>query len=309
MGKALNPILERHLQRTARSNLVFWLLGLYLLAVLLLTLLVSGLPFIATWEATRGYSMSDIHQAGRLLFHFSSFLLLLALLVLTPINALGSLAAEHEGRTLELLRLTTLSARSIVWGKLGAALAGSSLYLLAPIPLLLLGFWLGGVGYNELLVTLFFLLVTLLATSTLALFISSLVRKTIAAVLLYYGLQIAALPVLGLVILLFQGLNSWINYGGGGDLPRALRAALLHGWVGLAALHPLTAGVISQVLWYDQDSWLLLDFNVPPSTGTTIHGVTTLTLPSPWIPYTLLVLGFSAFLLWRTARRLERPER
>jgi ABC-type transport system involved in multi-copper enzyme maturation permease subunit len=300
--KRVNPVLARHLQQTTHRNRAFWLLGLYLLAVTILTLLFGSLIFTSTlvpYVAT--ISMSDIYQTGRMMFALSSVFLLVAASALAPINALGALASERERGTLDLLRLTTLRARSIVLGKLGAALVNGTLYILAPIPLLMMGYWLGGVSLLELVLTFAFLIMTMLFSLSLALFFSSLTRKTIAAVLLFYGLTFATLPLIGIIAFLFQALPFLLeDFLPSISLP--LQAFLEYGWVLLAALHPYTAGIVSYALWVEEGSWFFNTFTVGSSLTTYV-----ITLPSPWIPYFAGVLLLSFLLLRSTWRRLARP--
>ncbi|MFP4346341.1 MAG: ABC transporter permease subunit [Anaerolineales bacterium] len=303
--KRINPVLTRHLRQTTHRNRAFWLLGLYLLAITVLTVLFGALIFVATLTPqVVTFSMSDIYETGRMMFTLSSLFLLIAASILAPINALGTLAGEREQRTLDLLRLTTLHTRSIVLGKVGAALINGTLYILAPIPLLMMGYWLGGISALELVLTFAFLVITMLFCTSVALFFSSLTRKTIAAVLLFYGLSFATLPLIGILAFVFQALPYLLLDGpiAAGSFP--LQIFIEHGWVLLAALHPYTAGIVSYALWTEKGSWFFNTFSLSgPYTGHLV------TLPSPWIPYFVLVLVVSFFLLRSAWRRLARPKR
>ena len=121
-------------------------------------------------------------------------------MLLVPVNALGAIAGERENRTLELLVTTTLRPRAVILGKVGASLLTGSLYILAPFPLLMIGFWLGGVTTTELLLTLLFLVLTMTLNVVWAVYLSTWVRKTIAAVIMFYVVNLGVLPVIALVI-------------------------------------------------------------------------------------------------------------
>lgn len=298
----MNPLLIRHLYGSARRNRFFLLLTLYLVGVGLLTLLFASVTFSAPYlSSARRISMFELFSTGRFLYQFSGVLLLLTAWLLAPINALGTIAGEREQRTLALLRTTTLPTRSIVLGKLGAALLNGALYIFAPLPLLMFGFWLGGVTTGELVVTVLYLMVTLIASTALALFISSLTRRTIAAVIIFYGLAFATLPLIGIAVPLLSGLASFLVFNP--DVPPRpfiVEALAQHGWVLLSSLHPLTAAIASEALWMDKESWFLLEFDVMTRRS--------ITLPSPWIPYTILSLLMSALLLWLAVRRVASHE-
>lgn len=307
----MNPILIRHLYGSVRRTRFFWFLSLYLLSVGVLALffaLVIAIPIFANSTTT---SMLNIFIGGRTLYWFSSVILILTANLLVPITALGALAGERENRTLDLLVTTTLKARNIVLAKLTSAWVTGAIYVLAPFPLLMTGFWLGGVTAGELGITLFFLVLTMIVSIAWALFISSFVRKTIAAVLIFYGLTFASIPVIIILGTALGGLSEAWRYNITIDIqPFWIEAIMQYGWVILAGLHPLTAAVLTEVMIFEQDSWLLLHFTVErysSSAGTTLIG--NLTLPSPWITFTIFAIVATVILLRVTIWRLERAER
>lgn len=309
----MNPVLHRHLRSSVLRNRFFWLLSLYLLGFSILTLLFNSMFFVAPFlQSDSNLSMSGIYEQGQILYRSSSLLLLVVSIILAPVGALGSVSSEQEHRTLDLLRVTTLRPRTLVLGKFLAVLASGTLYLLSPLPLLIVGAWLGSISATEMILTAGFLLTTLLFSTAQALFISSLVRKTVAAVLLYYGLIVATLPIAAILAFVLGALPSYLIYTEGlPPLPFWVVALLQHGWVLITGLHPISAAITTVALSIDQGSWLLVEFYVnPTSLGTgSIASGGTIILPSPWIPFTLLALAGTALLLWLTARRLGRPER
>jgi ABC-type transport system involved in multi-copper enzyme maturation permease subunit len=306
----VNPILIRHLYGSVRRKRFFWFLSLYLLSIGVLALffaLVIAIPLFNNSSAT---SMLNIFTGGRTLYWFSGVILILTASLLVPINALGAFAGERENRTLELLVTTTLKARNIVLGKLTSAWVTGAVYVLAPLPLLMTGFWLGGVTAGELGITLFFLVLTMIVSIAWALFISSFVRKTIAAVLIFFGLTFASIPVIIILGTVLGGLSQAWQYNTMVDVqPFWIEAMIQYGWVILAGLHPLTAAIVTEAMIFEQDSWLLLHFTVERSnsmTGATLTG--SLTLPSPWITFTIFAIIATAILLRVTIWRIERAE-
>ncbi|MFN2109370.1 MAG: ABC transporter permease subunit [Anaerolineae bacterium] len=312
----MNPILIRHLYGSVRRKRFFWFLSLYLLGIGLLALFVAavaGIPlfFSGTSQTNTTFSMLDLFTGGRMIYWFSGVILILTSSLLVPISALGAFAGERENRTLDLLITTTLKVRSIVLGKLGSALLTGAIYVLAPLPLLMTGFWLGGVTTTELGITLLFLVLAMLSGVSSALLISAFLKRTIAAVLIFYGLTLASAPVITILATATAGLADAWKYSALLDVqPFWIEALVQYGWVILAGLHPLTAAIVTEAMGFEQNSWLLLHFTVerysPSAAGTTLG---TLTLPSPWITYTLFTLIATAIMLRITAWRLKRPER
>lgn len=306
----MNPILIRHLYGSVRKNRFFWLLALYLLGIGVLTLLFALIAAVPFFSDSGTISMLDLFTGGRLLYWYSGAILLLTAGLLVPITALGALAGERENRTLDILKMTTLRTRSILLGKLASALMTGVIYVFAPFPLLMTGFWLGGVTTTELLITLLLLALTMLVSIAWALFLSSLVRKTIAAVLIFYGLTFASVPVISILATAIAGLSEAWKYNDTiGVQPFLIEAILQHGWVILAGLHPFTAAITTEALGFEQNSWFLLRFDVTRyQLGASGSSLGTITLPAPWLTFTLFATGATAILLWLTAWRLKRPE-
>lgn len=307
----MNPILIRHLYGSVRRKRFFWFLSFYLLSIGGLTLFFGLVIIIPESSNSAAISMLNIFTGGRTLYWFSGVTLLLTANLLVPITALSAFAGERENRTLDLLVTTTLKARNIVLGKLTSAWATGALYILAPFPLLMTGFWLGGVTPGELGITLLFLALTMIVSIAWALFISVFVRRTIAAVLIFYGLTFALLPVILILGTALAALSEMWQYNNAIAMqPFWIEALIQYGWVLLAGLHPLTAAIVTETMIFEQDSWLLLHFTVQRtslSTSTSILG--SLTLPSPWITFTAFAIIATLILLRVTIWRLERLER
>ncbi len=307
----MNPILIRHLYGSVRRNRFFWFLSLYLLSIGGLTLFFVLVSIIPLFTNSATISMLNIFTGGRTLYWFAGVILLLTANLLVPVTALSAFAGERENRTLDLLVTTTLKARAIVLGKLTSAWATGAVYVLAPFPLLMTGFWLGGVTAGELGITLLFLVLTMIVSIAWALFISVFVRRTIAAVLIFYGLTFALLPVILILGTVLASLSEVWRYNTVmAPQPFWVEAMIQYGWVLFAGFHPLTAAIVTEAMIFEQDSWLLLHFTVQRSSlsaGASILG--SLTLPSPWITFTIFAIVATLILLRITIWRLERQER
>jgi hypothetical protein len=172
----------------------------------------------------------------------------------------------------------------------------------------MLGYWLGGVQTPELVITLAFLVMTLFSSTAWALFISSLTRKTIIAVFLFYGLTLAVIPIGGVLLAVLQAL---VYAPVIPAQPFWIEVLMQHGWIVLTALHPLSAAIATESLWSSQGTWFMASLPVEryiESLGTTVS-LGTVTLPSPWIPNLCLSLLITVLLLWWTTHRMAQPDR
>lgn len=257
--------------------------------------------------------MLEIFALGRNLFWVSGVILILAAGVLIPITALGALAGERDNRTMDLLMVTTLSPWDIVWGKMLSACLTGLVYLIAPLPLVLTSFWLGGVTVTELVLLMLVVLVVMVLSCSWALFFSAIVRKTLNAVLLYYALNLASVPILLVITIILGNAYDIMSYSQSYSATQSLFLAILvqYGWVLLCGLHPIYAAVASEMMGLEQQSWFILHFDInhydPLTDKLSILG--TAHLPSPWIVFVILGLVTSAVLLWLTTKRLSQPER
>lgn len=299
----INPIFHKHLTVSASQKRFYGLMALYLGLISLFNL--GFMSIIITTNAHQfTVSLLEFYTQGRMVYWTSSMLMLLTVALLTPTTALTAFAGEHERLTWDLLKVTTLSARDLVLGKLSGTLATAALYLLAPLPLLLTGYWLGNVGLVELLITLGFIFVTMFATTCLALFLSARLLRTTWAVFTYYGLLLAMQPVAGIVGALYAFLRDrWLA----GPVPAApsvlAETAFEHGWVIFIGAHPLLAAITSVALAQEHHNWFVMPAPLSRISGATV------TLPLPWVSSTifLLLLGFTTLLL--TMKIVAKPER
>src|SRR5438874_5998014 len=127
--------------------------ALVILVIYLLVLsLITWLTYIAVGglNATSGPQASQI---GKGIFAVLVIFQTILVSLLTPAFTSGSITSEREHKTYDLLMTTLLTARSVIFGKLGSALGYVLLLLLALIPLESLTFMFGGVSPEELILS------------------------------------------------------------------------------------------------------------------------------------------------------------
>ena len=220
----LNPVLARELKQRMRGRHVWLVLTLYLsvLAVILRWVYVAA----ARDTFNGGIDLLASATAGRAIFQWLLFFMLLLVCFIVPGLTAGAISGERERQTMVALQLTLLRPRSIVAGKLLASLAFVVLLIIASLPLVTVPFLVGGVSMPEVMKGLCMVLATALTLACLTLACSALLRRTQAATVVAYGLT------LGLV------LGTLMIYGAQ-QVPRSIGTPRPKPWI--LALNPFAA--------------------------------------------------------------------
>jgi ABC-type transport system involved in multi-copper enzyme maturation permease subunit len=221
----LNPVLARELKQRMRGRHVWLVVTLYLalLAVILRWVYVA----VAREDAFGGRgSLLASATAGRAIFEWLLFFMLLLVCFIVPGLTAGAISGERERQTMVALQLTLLRPRSIVIGKLLASLAFVVLLIIASLPLVTVPFLVGGVALPEVVKGLWMVLITAVTLACLTLACSAVLRRTQTATVVAYGLT------LGLV------LGTLMVYGAQ-QIPRASGTPRPRPWI--LALNPFAA--------------------------------------------------------------------
>src|SRR3954447_15941589 len=170
-----NPVIVKELRGRMRGWRAAVVLTVYLVILSGITLLFYTL-LRQTSTAPGGSS-----QVGK--FIFSSLVVFQAIMVslLTPAFTAGSITSEREQRTYDLLMTTLLPARSVVFGKLGSALAYVALLILAIAPLESLCFMLGGVSPEEIVLSQVTMFMAAVLFASVGIFWSSLLKSSVGS--------------------------------------------------------------------------------------------------------------------------------
>jgi ABC-type transport system involved in multi-copper enzyme maturation permease subunit len=200
-------------------------------AVIILTIYLVLLT-LALWLVYEAASSTDqfgdplptqLAEIGSTVFEWVLFFMLLILLFLIPAQTAGAIAGERERQTLIPLQITLLSPRSILLGKVSAAMSFLGLLVIAAVPLMSIAYLIGGVTITDVLGGTALVLATGVCVGTMCAAISTYARRVQTATVMSYGLT------LGLVIgtLLLYGAAVVIDESRGvdeGDPPAALIA-------------------------------------------------------------------------------------
>jgi ABC-type transport system involved in multi-copper enzyme maturation permease subunit len=136
-----NPVLSRELLVNLRSHRAFILQFVY--AGLLATAVLLAWP--KAGDGRIGASVSAARQLFDLFF-YGQFLLVA---LVAPTFAAGSITGEKERKTYELLLASPLKPSWILVGKLFSSLTYLILLLFSSLPMMILGYLLGGILLSE----------------------------------------------------------------------------------------------------------------------------------------------------------------
>lgn len=191
---AVNPVVGRELTERLRGLRAFVAVSIF---VLLLTL-TAFLVFEGSGAATDG-DLSTRTSVGRLVFE--SVLLIMTALVLffVPGIAAGAIAGERERQTLATLQVTLLRPRSILAGKIVAALAYLVLLIIAALPVLAVAWMLGGIRVVDIVRGVVGVTAVALLVAVMVVAISTFARRVQTATILAYAFS-ALLLITGPVL-------------------------------------------------------------------------------------------------------------
>lgn len=221
----LNPVLARELKQRMRGRHVWLVVTLYL-GVLALILRWVYAAAVRNSSFDGGFDLVASATAGRAIFQWLLFFMLLLVCFIVPGLTAGAISGERERQTMVSLQLTLLRPRSIVAGKLLASLAFVVLLIVASLPLVTVPFLVGGVAWPEVAQGLLMVLATAVTLACLTLACSAVLRRTQAATVVAYGMTLALV------------LGTLIVYGAQ-QFPRAADTPRPRPWI--LALNPFAA--------------------------------------------------------------------
>ena len=166
----VNPIVVKELRQAVRSRFVTGAMLLFLTVALV----VMGFRLLEMQGPGGGSAARFDPTAGRDIFMVLQGVLLGSCLMFVPLYAGIRLAAERDGAHGDLLYVTTLKARSIVWGKLLSALTLTLLIFSLCAPFMVLTYLLRGIDLFLIFLLLVVDAVVVVAATQMALFVAAL---------------------------------------------------------------------------------------------------------------------------------------
>jgi len=187
----MNPILSREVDHRMRDSRTYFVPMVYILVLGLATL---GAYLVMTEIGDVPYTTVEGWVTGKVIFHLVAFTQMTLILLLVPSVSAGAITGERDRATLALLLVTPLARGKIVAGKLIAPILYVLLLVSTSMPFAALSFGFGGTDLELLATTYGCLIMTALFLASMGLAVSTVMRRTVPAVLLAYGL-VAALIV------------------------------------------------------------------------------------------------------------------
>ncbi len=297
--RAGNPVILKELRGRMRGRQAVVLLTGYLA---LIGLIVGIIYMTLAAQSYSPYSPNPEYRQtiGKAIFSVVVMMELFMVSLIGPSLTAGAIASERERQTLEILRTTALSARSLVLGKLGASLAYLLLLIIAVVPIEGIAFFLGGVGLEEVLVSSLMLVVTAIFYCSLGLYFSSFMKRASGANVASYVTIVLSYIVIALIFYGLTMAETALNRSNGTSAVALNTFLGIVLWI-LVSINPLLSAAVSEtILVGEQSLW---------TTTTTLFGNQTMTLPSPWITYTLIYILLSLLMIALSIRFVNRPEK
>jgi ABC-2 type transport system permease protein len=293
-----NPVIIKEVRTRMRGYRAVLLLTAHLVVLSL----VVGLAylFIRSSLTTIG-NLEERRAFGKAAFGLIVWMELVMISFVAPALTSGSISAERERQTFDLLRVTLLPARSLVWGKYLSGLIFVFLLLFTSVPLQGPSFLIGGVQVQEILLATLMLAVTAIWFCALGMLLSSLIPRTLVSATLAYAVTIFLVFGIPIIAVIIGTLFGTIL---GSNPPRQISPQtqgllIAIGWV-VISFTPMASMVGTEVILLDQHSLFLAE--IPLSNGAKMF------LPSPWLPYVIFYLLFSLAAIWLSIQLVKRKE-
>ncbi len=158
----LNPIVVKELRQAVQSRFVV----AALLILLAIQIIAVGIYLLASRDPLGNF------DAGRTVFMLLFGILLAVSMLFVPLYTGVRLAAERSETNLDLLFITTIKPRSIIAGKLLAAVTLAVLIFSACLPFLTFTYFLRGIDLPSMLVALVLGFAVVILSSQLAVFVA-----------------------------------------------------------------------------------------------------------------------------------------
>ncbi|MGI2327367.1 ABC transporter permease [Planococcus sp. YIM B11945] len=196
-----NPVLVKELKLRFRSLKSFTGILFYLIAM---SIFVFGFIFLTTSFSGNAYFRPD---ESFMLFSMMTYIQLGLIVFITPSLTAGTISTEREKQTLNILLTTSQTSFQIIFGKMTSSIAFLLLMIVSGLPIYSLVFLYGGVSPSQLLTIFMFYMLTLLTIGSLGVMFSTLIRKTIVAIIVTYSAMIFLVAVTGFFLMISMSIS------------------------------------------------------------------------------------------------------
>jgi ABC-2 type transport system permease protein len=286
-----------------RRGRAYLIITIYLI---MMSILVGLVYFGLASTANNVGNSSSVQAVGKVVFGIVVGVEMMMVCFVAPALTAGAVSSERERQTYDLLRTTLLPARSLVIGKLISALSFLLLLLVVGFPLQALASLLGGVALEEVLAAFVLLVVSALTFSAIGLFVSSLLKSTLASTVISYVAAIIIVfgepTLIGIALSFISMLSGLVYTSNLAPFQLTILEALLFsfGYI-LIALNPLATIIASEVMLVEKQN--LFFTTLPMTNGGNFP------ILAPWIAYVLIYGFFSLVFIGISIRLVRRVEK
>jgi ABC-2 type transport system permease protein len=192
-GLLINPVLNKEIKLRFRSIKGFLGILFYLIA---LGAIALGFIYINSMNGSSGYMRPE---ESRNMFIVLSMMQMGLIIFMTPGLTAGVISGERERQTLNMLLTTQQSSTSIILSKLFSSIAYLLVMMVASIPLYSIVFLYGGISPSFLLSAFGIYLITIITIGSLGIMFSTIIQKTIVAMITTYGVALFLTAGLGVL--------------------------------------------------------------------------------------------------------------
>lgn len=244
-----NPVLKKELKLRFRSFKSFSGLLFYLLTLIIFT---AGYFLVVMNFKGEGFIDPEMNIV---LFTMLSYLQLCLVLFIAPGLTAGAISTEREKQTLNILLTTSQSSWQIIFGKLTSSISYLVLLVFAGLPISSVVFLFGGVSPSDYLLVYGLILVMLIAVASIGILISTLIRKTVIAIITTYGLMLVLTVMTAFFA--FLGASFQDVTGTNGAMPFSYLMLAINPFVLLAeVIFPEVGGGIADLTSIELSMWV-----------------------------------------------------
>ncbi len=202
----INPIVLKELRQAVKGRFIAAVLMLFLIV----SLLVLG-GFLLFSDVSRGTDLGS----GRVALYFFQAVLVITCILFLPLYAGIRMAFERSDMNTDLMFITTIPPRAVIWGKLLATTLLAVLIYSACMPFMTLTYLMRGVDLPSIFFVLGLGFIVVLVAIHLAIFVASITPSLVARVLLGLGLMGTLLMMIGYTI---AGSAAAVEFGIGSTM-------------------------------------------------------------------------------------------
>ncbi len=185
MKRKGNPITRKELTITSRSMRFSW--GLFGFEACLTVIFLIAIAVLGV-ENRYSYVRSNARRFSSFIAIFPAVsiaeLCIVALII--PVMTATLISGEKERQTFDIMLTTQIKPMQIVVGKMMSSVIKVMTYVIMSIPIMAVGFTLGGISWWALLFFLVFTLLTALLEASVGIFCSAVCKRSITSILLTY---------------------------------------------------------------------------------------------------------------------------